>query len=453
MNFHRLAVFCVCWAVSSSEMQRPEDDPDKDALRYDGFVVLEMTLTSDLQVKLLTDLKEEVRRKEEHGTTTIEEWTGSINKERPFSLLLAPKVAPDVLMLCHKEGIQYEIVWNDLQSVIDLQNAEAVSSSKTDRDDGIAAQTSGMTWARYHRYSTIERYILALPVVHPDLVTIERLGLTYEGRQVWVVKLGKPRSDGIKKPAIWLDAGIHAREWISSATVTFMLNELVTKYTSDPIIRRLVDQVDFYVVPMVNPDGFEFTHQKERLFRKTRRVNPFNACIGVDANRNYDFQWQTERAELRPCEITFGGDFPYSEPENRALFEKVLDLKGDLKSFITFHSHSQLWMLPYGYTFDLTPDDAVVRDLAVNATNALRALYGTVFRVGTSPEILYTSSGTSRDFAKGRTQIKYVYTVELRDTGEFGFLLPAEQILPSGLETFEGVKVIALRIIEEFARN
>lgn len=62
---------------------------------------------------------------------------------------------------------------------------------------------------------------------------------------------------------------------------------------------------------------------------------------------------------------------------------------------------------------------------------------------------LDTTSGTDQDWARGEAGFEYVYTVELRDTGEYGFLLPAEQILDTALETWAGIQVVAREMVKK----
>ena len=81
--------------------------------------------------------------------------------------------------------------------------------------------------------------------------------------------------------------------------------------------------------------------------------------------------------------------------------------------------------------------------VANNAAGALEKHYGTKYRVGATPELLYPAAGGSFDWAKEVAGIKYSYGFELRDTGRFGFLLPASQIIPTGEETFSAVKSMA----------
>ena len=69
-----------------------------------------------------------------------------------------------------------------------------------------------------------------------------------------MLKIGKPRADGIAKPAVWIDGGIHAREWISPAAVEYVVHQLVENYDSSDVT-NLVDTFDIFIAPVLNPDG------------------------------------------------------------------------------------------------------------------------------------------------------------------------------------------------------
>ncbi|XP_014679942.1 PREDICTED: carboxypeptidase B-like, partial [Priapulus caudatus] len=225
---------------------------------------------------------------------------------------------------------------------------------------------------------------------------------------------------------------------------------LLTKYAEDSQVQNFVDQIEWHILPVVNPDGYEYSHTHDRMWRKSRS-GPINGCYGADVNRNFDFKWMEIGASSDPCSSTFAGTTPASEIETRNLRDYVLPLANDMKAFITMHSYSQLWLTPWGYTSELPSDYDDLYNLAVKATDTLTSMYGTEYTVGSAANVLYESSGTSRDWAKGVPKVKYVYTVELRDTGYYGFLLPEDQIEPTSEETWEAIKVIASQIILEFA--
>ena len=97
-------------------------------------------------------------------------------------------------------------------------------------------------------------YLSCLANKYPDRAQVFDIGISVEGRALKVIKIGKPRSNGSAKPAIWIDGGIHAREWVSPATVLYFINQLVENPASAEN-RFVVDQFDIYVLPSANPDG------------------------------------------------------------------------------------------------------------------------------------------------------------------------------------------------------
>ena len=95
---------------------------------------------------------------------------------------------------------------------------------------------------------------------------------------------------------MWIDSGIHAREWIAPAVGTWMLNELVEKSADHP---ELLDNLDWYFLPSHNPDGYRKSRDDDRFWRKTTTQYDGDACQGTDANRNWDYHWGEEAGNLK----------------------------------------------------------------------------------------------------------------------------------------------------------
>ena len=106
------------------------------------------------------------------------------------------------------------------------------------------------------------RYLACLSTRFPDQAQLISIGKSVEGRELRVIKIGKPQSYGIPKPAIWIDGGIHAREWISPAATAYVVTQLLGNYDSIEI-KKIVDIFDIYVLPILNPDGYVFSSATE----------------------------------------------------------------------------------------------------------------------------------------------------------------------------------------------
>jgi len=273
---------------------------------------------------------------------------------------------------------------------------------------------------------------------HPDKASIFIAGKSYEGRQLKGLKIG---SRDPKAKAIWFHAGIHAREWAAPAACIFIINLLLT--SSDPSVMRLVDDLTWYVVPVLNPDGYEYSHTTNRMWRKTRRPQNY-FCTGADPNRNWDAHFGTTGVSSNECSDIYPGPYAFSEVEVRTTAQTILSLKDSIHAYISFHAFSQLWLMPWGYTKDKCDDYDDLYSLAAEATRKVEQTHNTNWRVGPPSHILYAASGGSFDWVKATAGVKYAYALELRpDRMDPGFLLPADQIIAASEEAWAGVKHIA----------
>jgi len=114
-------------------------------------------------------------------------------------------------------------------------------------------------WEKENEYYwQIADYAQELQRKYPDRVKVESMGKTVEDRDLWVIKVSN-QLEANKNPAIFVDAGIHAREWIAPATALYLLNQI----TENPdVSASLLNGLDWYIVPVLNPDGYEFSHAK-----------------------------------------------------------------------------------------------------------------------------------------------------------------------------------------------
>lgn len=226
----------------------------------------------------------------------------------------------------------------------------------------------------------------------------------------------------------------HAREWVSGMTNMYIATKLLFEYETDQSIRT----INWYIIPIVNCDGFAYSWSDDRLWRKNLRKGSSDKCKGVDINRNFDFKWSATGGESEdPCSEVYRGPKPFSEPESVAL-AKFLEGVNDLKLYVDFHSYSQLWMRPYGFTKEAPKDDALMEKLTNICIAKIKDASGLDYKGGRISTVIYEASGSSVDFAYGRLNT-ISFAVELRDTGKQGFLLHADQIIPTGEEAYSAL--------------
>ncbi|XP_034533822.1 carboxypeptidase O-like isoform X2 [Notolabrus celidotus] len=296
---------------------------------------------------------------------------------------------------------------------------------------------------KYHPMSEISKWMVQMEKENPDLVTIMDYGKTYEKKTISLLKIGV--KSGERKKAVWMDCGIHAREWIAPAFCQYFVRQILDAYKTDPKMEEMMKNMDFYVTPVLNIDGYTFswTNDSTRLWRKNRSPGPKGCdCYGTDLNRNFDAYWGTIGVSFDCCQQTYCGTGPTSEPEAQAVTYFVGTRKEDFLCFLTIHSYGQLLLLPYGNPNYTAPNYKELMEVGLAAADAIRKVHGKNYTVGTSPDVLYPNAGSSRDWSR-KQGIPFTYTFELRDNGTYGFKLPEDQIKPTCEEAYSG----ALHII------
>jgi len=206
---------------------------------------------------------------------------------------------------------------------------------------------------------------------------------------------------------------------------------------------RLTDNYDWYILPVMNPDGYAYTWSNDRMWRKNRRQNTGSTCVGTDLNRNFDFRWGTEGVSHLPCGETYCGPSGGSEPETQRVQTELRRVGSTLLASVTVHSYGNMWMFPWGNTVnhagqtcERAADHADLMRVSTATANAIQATYGTTWARGNSCEVIYTTTGGTDDYAKGVAGVKYAFCPELRGNS---FVINRNQILPSYNEFFNGI--------------
>uniref|UniRef100_A0A182JA42 Peptidase M14 domain-containing protein n=1 Tax=Anopheles atroparvus TaxID=41427 RepID=A0A182JA42_ANOAO len=305
---------------------------------------------------------------------------------------------------------------------------------------------------KYLRYDEIVDYLNSLALRHPNLVTVSSIGMSSEGRNIPVVTI---RSTSYRanahhtgsQPVVFVDAGIHAREWAAPATAMYLISELVENAARHV---DLLAGLTWTIVPLANPDGYEYSHEHERLWRKTRRPAG-RQCFGIDGNRNFDFHWAEVGASDKPCSDTYHGEHAFSEPETQAIRNELLQLKGRCKFYLSLHTYGEYLLYPWGWTSDLPVGWENVDAVAQAGAAAIRNATGTRYTVGSSTNVLYAAAGGSDDWAFAVADVPISITMELPGGGSAGFNPPPSRIEEIVKESFEGIRAMALLVAKNYS--
>ncbi len=282
----------------------------------------------------------------------------------------------------------------------------------------------------YRNFSSIKEMLFATEAEFPDIAKVIDIGDSWEktqgieDRDILALKISDNVDVDEDEPEVLIMALHHAREWPSAEIAAQLIENMTALYGSDNRISWLVDNRETWIVPVVNPDGLDYSMASplNEGWRKNRRDNG-DDTFGVDLNRNYNGsqngdplgEWGGAGTSSDTSDDLYCGEYPFSEPETQAIRDLVLN-----RSFVAaidFHTYSDLVMWPWGYTTDLPPDN----DDLVRIGTAMAALNGYTPDQSVG---LYPTTGDSLDWLYGGAD---VYAILIEVGGQQDWFHPEEE--------------------------
>lgn len=272
----------------------------------------------------------------------------------------------------------------------------------------------------YHSFNETVTELNQIATDHPGITKLISIGKSYEGRDIWAMKVSDNPEIEEDEPEVYYNGNHHAREWLTIEVSLYILNYLTDNYGINSTITDIVDNRQIWVIPCVNPDGRVFDspeddptdHRYQPYGWRKNRVDNGDGTYGVDLNRNYDYMWGGAGASDASYSGTYRGPEPFSENETRGIRDFVQ--QHDFIFSISYHTSGQLILYPWGYTYNESEDDDILHAVAVEMANLITNKAGSAYP-GYTPvqgSDLYMTSGTDDDWLYGEMGI-FAYCIEM----------------------------------------
>jgi hypothetical protein len=403
-----IASWVLCGAALASAPHH--QDMTGARMRYDGYALIEVQLPDRRAVADLLAMG-------------VDPWIETMGPG-----VVPVLVAPDRRAALEASGWAVHVVTDDVQPWLDDEGERLAARPRV--------QHGGDPFADYLDLDEVNALLDELAAGAPDLATVIDLGASIEGRPIRGLRIGTGNGQW---PAMVIVGGQHAREWISVSTALWIASRFV-QGAAEPDLAELFASLDVVIVPVVNPDGYVYSWEAQRFWRKNRRDG-----VGVDTNRNFGYGWGGEGAGFEPEAENYAGPAAFSEPESTAVRDWVVG-HDEVVAFVDLHSFGQLLLWPWGHIDEDTPDAIALETMGGDMAEAMFGVHQRSYTPIQGVD-LYPAAGNAIDWAYGDANLR-AFTIELRpgpdvESFEQGFLLPPDQIVPVGEEAMAAVLVLA----------
>lgn len=346
-----------------------------------------------------------------------------------------------------QQGIAYEILIADIELYYEtILNQEEKPQETNEKNSSCGSTTNSNplanpaapthfnlgTMGGYLKYEELLAELDEMAALYPNLITVKAPisnFLTYENRPIYHVRISdNPNLDEAGEPKVLYTAIHHAREPMSLMETVFFMWYVLENYQSNPEIQYIVDHLQLYFVPCINPDGYVYNQTTNPngggMWRKNRRLNS-GGSYGVDLNRNYAYGWGTTGTSTNQSNDTYCGTAPFSEKETQAM--RWLVQNNHFITAFNAHTYAEDILFPIGTT---NAEFADHHDYFQTCTNHMVEFNGYTPMKSSG---LYPASGDSDDYMYkldigiGQKDTMFVHTPEVGTA----FWQPQSEIIPT----------------------
>lgn len=292
-------------------------------------------------------------------------------------------------------------------------------------------------------YDEITAFVLTINESFVNRVFTKSLGLTAEGRHIWQVRIRRGPCDEDKN--FYMVGGSQAREWISPSVAVNFIWRLIYECLLAP-------GYSFYIIPLLNPDGYEYSRNNDSNWIKNRASTNNENCTGVNIDRNFSYKWGESGSSLLECSDVYNGGSAFSEVESQAL-QKGCSECTVITMLISFSASYKVGgesiLYPWSYTQLEVPGNIdLLQHYAQVFQDAAYLMHGMSYTVKQASNSASPRSGTIIDWVMGVQNASSAFTVRLRGDGSYNHDDPSI-ILPTVEESWLGFAALIKEITEE----
>jgi len=251
---------------------------------------------------------------------------------------------------------------------------------------------------QYMSYKESLDFLYMMEKAHPELIEIIKIGTTFEGRDIVLAKISKNVETADNKPALLYTGSVHAREWIGHELALKFIDYVAKNQDVDPELEKSLTESTIYMVPCLNPDGYEYSRKHFSFWRKNRRKN-HDGTIGVDLNRNFSIGFVKQKDT---SSNVYGGEEPFSEAETRAMKDFV-DAHDNITIAFDYHSQGNVFFPAHKFMHEAEVDGTDMNVLCANMNDEFAKVTGRKYGIhrGKPPAHLISGSGREYYYNKG----------------------------------------------------